>query len=147
MKKILSFALALSLLLGLLIGCSPKDDADYTGRYVLLPKGAEWSSLVVHWEYPDDDFDPILESAKVDLSPIEKYINPNADKKGDGVNLNNLLGTLGFNRSFLKTEPVGIDESGVKTIAKKKLPIYLQIESEDGRSVKVRLEYDKSIHD
>ena len=79
MKKILSFALALSLLLGLLIGCTPQDDADYTGRYVLLPKGAEWSSLVVHWEYPDDDFDPILDSAKVDLSPIEKYINPMID--------------------------------------------------------------------
>ena len=147
MKKSLSFALALLLLLALLAGCGLSDDADYTGRYVLIPKGEENSSLVVHWEYPDDEFDAIFDTAKLDLSRIEKYINPDADLTGDGVNLNNLLGSLGYNRSFLKAEPIGIDADAVKTIAKKKLPIYLQIDSEDGRSVKVRLEYDKSIHD
>lgn len=147
MKKSLSFVLALVLLLRLLAGCGQTDDADYTGRYVLISKGAECASLVVHWEYPDDQFDAIFDTAKLDLSRIEKYIDPDADLAGGGVNLNNLLGSLGFNRSFLKAEPIGIDESGVQTIAKKKLPIYLHIESEDGRSVKVRLEYDKSIHD
>ena len=130
----------------LLAGCGQKDDADYTGRYGLIPKG-EGSSLVVHWVFPDDAFVAILESAEVDVSQLEKYINPDADLTDCGVTLNTLEGVFGFGRAFIKASPIGLDEAAVQKIAKKNLPVYLQIESEDGRSVKVRLEYDKSIHD
>ena len=147
MKKSLSLVLSLLLLVTLVTGCSRMDGADYIGRYTLIPKGDECSSLVVHWVYPDDSFDAILETVTLDLSRIKKYVNPNADLSGGGVNLNNLLGTLGFGRSFLKADAIGIGEANAKVVAKKKPPIYLQIESTDGRSCKVRLEYDASIHD
>lgn len=137
------------LLLLLLTGCSStsRDDADYTGQYGLIPKG-ECASLVIHWEYPDDAFDADFDTVRLDLSKLEKYIDPNADLTNGGVNLNNLLGTLGFHgRSFIKAEGIGMDDDGVAQVVKKNLPIYLYMESTDGRSVKVRLEYDKSIHD
>lgn len=145
MKKLL----ACLLMLLMLTGCSRaiQDDADYTGRYGLIPKG-ECASLVVHWVYPDEAFDADFDTVKLDLSKIEKYIDPDADTSDGGVNLNNLMGSLGFHgRAFLKAEGIGIDDDGVKQIVKKNLPIYLHIESTDGRSVKVRLQYDKSIHD
>ncbi len=142
MKKLL----VCLVMLFVLAGCGAQDDADATGRYGLIPKG-DCASLVVHWEYPDAEFEAIFDTAQLDLSRIEKYIDPDADLTDGGVNLNNLLGTLGFNRSFLKAEPIGIDDDGVKQIAKKNLPIYLHIQSEDGRSYKVRLQYDKTIHD
>lgn len=144
MKKLFACLLALVML----TGCSStlQDDADYTGQYGLIPKG-ECASLVIHWEYPDAEFDAVFDTVELDLSRLEKYIDPDADLSGGGVNLNNLLGTLGFNRAFLKAEAIGINDAGVKQVVKKKLPIYLQIESSDGRSVKVRLEYDETIHD
>lgn len=146
MKKLLICLLTLLLL----AGCTPgaKDDgADSTGRYALLPKG-ECSSLVVNWLYPDDAFDADFNSVKLDLSNIEKYVDPDADTTGGGANLNNLMGSLGFQgRSFLKAEPIGIDDAGAKQVAKKKPYIYLYIEGKDGRSFKVRLKYDNTIHD
>lgn len=134
------------LMLLLLAGCSstPQDNADDIGHYGLIPKG-DCASLVVHWVYPDAEFQ--YTSFDLDLSSLDAYIDPDADLTNGGVNLNNLLGTLGGNRAFFSARAIGIDHDGVAQIIKKKLPIYLHIEGEDGRSYKVRLQYDKTIRD
>ena len=144
MKRLIACLLLLTLVLAGCSGGDIKDDADSVGRYGLICKG-EGSSLVVHWEFPESDLDVVLESATLDLSRIEQYIDPDADLTDCGVILNTLEGVFTYNRSFMKSQPIGLNESAVKTIIKKKLPIYLQIDSSDGRTFKVRLEYDKNI--
>lgn len=144
MKRLIACLLLMMLVLTGCSGGEIKDDADSVGRYGLICKG-EGSSLVVTWELPESNMDVVHESAALDLSRIEKYINPDADLSNCGVVLNTLEGVFTFSRSFMKTQPIGLNESAVKTIIAKNLPIYLQIESTDGRVFKVRLEYDKNI--
>ena len=140
MKKL--FTIILSVLL--LVGCGTSDDSDYTGSYTLLKKG-EAASLIVHWEYPDANFQ--YSTYDIDTTNFSDYIDKSLSTNDTGVNLNKLLGTLGYNRSFLSARPIQISHSNIDKIIKKKINIYLNISDEQGDNYKVKLKYNKSISD
>lgn len=124
-----------------LVGCS-NEKAEYEGSYAILTK-ENHSSLVVVWVYPTEDFQ--FGENSVDTSNLDAYIEADFDNSGSGVVLNNLLGNLGFERKFLKIQPIDIGEANVKKIIRKKIPIYLDIADQHGVNYHVKLHYDKSI--
>lgn len=140
MKKLLTIILTALLL----VGCGASDDSTHTGSYTLLKKG-EAASLVVHWEYPDANFQ--YSTYDIDTTNFSDYIDESLSTNDTGVNLNKLLGTLGYNRSFLSARPIKISHSNVDKIIKKKINIYLNMSDEQGNNYKVKLKYDKSISD
>ena len=140
MKKLLTLLFSLLLL----TGCVSSDDSHYNGSYTLLKKG-NCGNLVIHWEYPDSDFQ--YTSYDIDLTNFEPYIDESLSANGPGVNLNNLLGTLGYNRSFLSVTPIKITHENMDKIMKKKLNIYLNITDQQGEIYKVKLKYNKNIKD
>ena len=136
MKKLLCLLFIL-----LLCACS-NEDAEYVGRYAILPKENS-TSLVVVWEYPTEDFQ--FDETNIDVSNLEKYMDETFENTGEGVVLNSLLGNLGFNRKFLAIRPIKIREDSIKKIISKKEYIYLDITDQNGNSYHVKLKYDKSI--
>lgn len=126
----------------LLLACE-SEEYDYEGRYALI-RNENSTSLVVVWEYPDDKM--IVEDSDVDLTNFEKYISDEYLGSGSGPILNNLLGTLGFNRKFFRILPVGIQEKDINTIIRKKINIYLNVTLNDGNSYRIKLKYDDTIH-
>ena len=140
MKKILTILFAVFLL----VGCTAGEDYDYTGSYVLLKKGNA-CNLVIHWEYPNSEI--TQKSYEVDTSNISQYIDESLSTEGTGVNLNMLLGSLGYNRAFLSAQPIKINGANADKIAKKKISIYLHLTDTNGNTHKVKLKYDKSIKD
>ena len=140
MKKILTILMSILLL----FACKAEEDYDYTGSYALIRNEGN-TSIVIHWEYPSDDFDPDISSAKLDLTNLENYIDENLTSTGNGPILNNLLGSLGYNRSYLHVEPILISEDNINKIIHKNIKLQLTIQDKSGKSYKVRLTYNKSI--
>ena len=140
MKKII--LLLFSILL--LVGCAASESYDYTGSYVLLKKGSA-CNIVVCWEYPSDDI--TVDTFEIDTKNLEQYIDDSLPIDGDGVNLNMLLGSLGYNRKFFSTRPIKISGDNADKIAKKKTSIYLYVTDTKGNNHKIKLSYNKSIKD
>ena len=140
MKKLLTIILAALLL----VGCGASDNSTHTGSYTLLKKG-EAANLVVHWEFPDPNFQ--YTSYEIDTTNFNTYIDESLSTNNTGVNLNNLLGTLGFNKAFLSAKPIQISHSNVDKILKNKINIYLNMTDDQGNNYKVKLKYNKAISD
>lgn len=140
MKKFL--ALLFSIIL--LVGCAASEDYDYTGSYVLLKKGSA-CNIVVHWEYPNNDI--TVDTFDIDTTNLKSYIDESLPIDGDGVHLNTLLGSLGYNRSFFSTKPIKISGDNADKIAKKKISIYLSVTDTNGNNYKIKLNYNKAIRD
>ncbi|MGN1343411.1 MAG: hypothetical protein ACI4U3_02445 [Traorella sp.] len=141
MKKIFT----IFILTFLLFGCTKDKDYDYEGSYALI-RNESSTSLVIHWEYPSDDFNPDLDSATFDLTNLNNYIDESLTSTGYGPSLNNILGNIGYNRSYLHIEPILISEENISKIANKNIKIMLTISDADGNTYRVRLQYNKSIH-
>ena len=72
MKKLLSFMLALTLLV--LVGCGRGSNrkADYTGSYALVR--GEASTSIVAWWFVEDDLQ--WDSIELDTANLDPYVNP-----------------------------------------------------------------------
>lgn len=144
MKKMIPM-LGLLFILFLAAGCR-EETADYTGSYALLRNEGS-TSLVVVWEYPADDIEVDMNSMELDLSNLEPYIDENEPSDGNGPSLNNLLGSLGFNRKFLNIQPIKISEANIKKITGKNVKIRLTLKdaNKEDTVYTVVLKYNTSI--
>lgn len=141
MRKIFNILLAICMC-SMIFACD-SEKYDYEGRYALI-RNENSTSLVAVWDYPDDEM--VVEDSDIDLTNLEKYISDEYLGSGSGPILNNLLGTLGYNRKFFRILPVGIQETDIDTIIRKKINIYLDVTLKDGNSYRIKLEYDDTIH-
>lgn len=141
MKRIITILLAI-LMCPMLFACE-SEEYDYEGRYVLI-RNENSTSLVTVWDYPDDEM--IVEYSEVDLTNLESYISDDYLGNGPGPVLNNLLGTLGYNRKFFQIQPIGIQESDIDIIIRKNIAIYLSVTLKDGNTYRIKLKYDETIH-
>lgn len=141
MKKIWNILLVI--VLGFALFACDNEEYDYEGRYALI-RNENSTSIVVVWEYPDDEM--VVKDSDVDFTNLESYISDEYLGSGSGPILNNLLGTLGFNRKFLRILPIGIQQNDIDKIIRKKICVYLNVMLEDGNSYRIKLKYDDSIH-
>lgn len=150
MKKILTVFLILLMLLSL-ASCgnetgSVKGDYDYTGTgsYSLIVK-EDNVSLVIVCPYPNDSF--TQNHFEIDLENLESYRGFTPETNAPGPILNNILGTIGFERKFLSVSPLDVSPKDAKKIAGKKIKIGIEMTDSTGSTYYAVLKYDKSIHD